>query len=70
MPQLASQPGDRILDRRLPEATVAERQAARERLHAFARVLMDIATRIEREAEADSRDSLGRPRMAGSSPSV
>lgn len=58
------QPGDYILDKRMPDATSEEREAARERLYAFARVLLRIAERQEREGEAqDSRDGDGRPRI-------
>ena len=58
------QPGDYILDQRMPDATPEEREAARERLYAFARVLLRIAERQEREADVEnSRGGAGRHRM-------
>lgn len=71
MPYTPDRPGDFILDHRLPDASAPERNAARERLYAFARVLMEIAVRIEREApQPDSRDPDRRPRMGGHPPHV
>lgn len=42
-------PGDFILDRYMPNATVEEREIARENLHAFAVVVVGIARRLALE---------------------
>ena len=43
--QAKRQPGDLIIDRYMPNATSAEREAARENLHAFVDAMVRIATR-------------------------
>lgn len=43
------QPGDRILDRYMPNATIDERDAARENLRRLARFLIRVHERLERE---------------------
>lgn len=43
------QPGDLILDRYMPHATMEEREAARENLRAFAAVVVGIAKRLAQE---------------------
>lgn len=53
------QPGDRILDRYAPDLSPKEREAAREKLQAVARLIIRIETRLAREATntLDSRES-------------
>lgn len=46
---LNRQPGDLILDRYMPHATVEEREAARENLRAYAAVVVGIARRLALE---------------------
>ncbi len=57
------QPGDLILDRYMPHATVQEREAARENLRAFAVVVVGIAKRLaleerDRAIDVQSRRTL------------
>jgi hypothetical protein len=47
--QRARRPGDLILDRYMPSAPEAEREAARENLWAYAMVVLRIATRLATE---------------------
>lgn len=47
----ARKPGDFILDRYLPDATDAEREAARNNLYEFATVVLRICTRIAHERQ-------------------
>ena len=47
-------PGDVILDRYMPSATVEEREGARENLRKLARVLIEICDRLARERSAQS----------------
>ena len=42
-------PGDLILDRYMPTATNAEREAARDNLYAFSAVILRMCTRIAHE---------------------
>ena len=46
-------PGDIILDHYMPNATEAEREAARANLYALAAVILRICTRIAQEREAE-----------------
>lgn len=50
------QPGDLILDRYMPHATVEEREAARENLRAFAAVVVGIAKRLALEEQEQAID--------------
>ena len=43
-------PGDYILDKYMPDASLEDREEARRRLYAFVGVLLRIATRLEKEA--------------------
>lgn len=62
-------PIERIIDRRLPGLTGERRALARERLSALADLLIRIAIRQAREAEAaDSRDPDARDIMDSSRP--
>jgi len=63
MEKPARRPGDQILDRYCPELSAEEREIAHERLRKFARVLIDIATRVAAERDADSRESRERGRI-------
>ncbi len=47
------QPGDLILDRYMPSATPEEREAARENLKRFARLIVSVADRKARERYAE-----------------
>ncbi|HEV2560735.1 MAG TPA: hypothetical protein VGT78_01215 [Rhizomicrobium sp.] len=46
------EPGDYILDRYMPNASPAEREAARANLYAFAAAILRTCTRIAQEREA------------------
>jgi hypothetical protein len=46
MAKATTQPGDRILNHRCPELTGEERELARQRLYALARILIGIDRRI------------------------
>lgn len=61
---MTHRPGDLIIDRYLPEASSEEREEARRRLYVFVAALVRIASRLEREAEAEGlRDQDGRLTM-------
>lgn len=50
----ARRPGDLILDRYMPDASEAEREEARERLRAFARLLLRTGARLAAEAKEEA----------------
>ena len=51
-------PGDLILDRYMPNATEAEREAARENLREFAIIVVGIAKRLAREETKHAKEIL------------
>lgn len=59
------QPGDFILNRYMPDAPADVREEARRRLYGYVRVLLRIATRLEREKReaTDSSELAGRRKM-------
>jgi hypothetical protein len=46
MSEAKREPGDVILDRAMPNASLEEREAARENLHRFARLLIRVHERL------------------------
>ena len=52
-------PGDLILDRYLPTATVGKREEARENLREYAKIVVGIAQRLVREENERAREILG-----------
>jgi len=55
------QPGDLILDRYMPRATEVERDAARENLREYAKVILRIATRLAKEKAERERKKFDSP---------
>lgn len=50
-------PGEAILDRYCPDLSTTEREAALERLHGLARLLIRIAKRLDMEGAVPTEDS-------------
>jgi hypothetical protein len=51
MSKAKREPGDIILDRAMPNASLEEREAARENLHRLARLLIRVHERLVREKQ-------------------
>src|SRR3989344_614168 len=59
VPKSPRKPGDLVLDRVMPNATDQEREAARENLREFAKVIVGIAERIMHEQQNTTRYTTG-----------
>lgn len=58
-PSGPQRPGDLILNRYMPNALEEEREAARENLREYAKIVVGIAKRLAREEPEQAREILG-----------